>query len=101
MVTIQVIHGDKRVNDPFTTAILGALKHSEHLRKSGKPDLIEVKDGKKVLLHVLPQGDIEEILARPLKVGMIHRLAHDATSGDMSPRQKAAIRFARMIVGMK
>lgn len=106
MVTILTVPNKKA--DPVEVAILGALRHSSHLRAQGKADEILVKDGKKPIVIITPQGDIEEIIPGPFMVSMGARLHHDVLNGGkgtksspLTPRQANAVQFARLLVGMK
>lgn len=92
IVNIAVVKGD------VNKAVLIGLRQSMLRCMKGEPTTVritQVNDKGKTypILTILPQGDIEELMAPPLRVGMLDRVADDAING-----RRHAINFARAIM---
>lgn len=93
IVNIAVVKGD------VNKAVLIGLRQSMLRRMKGEPVKVIIGAPGKVvgktypILTILPQGDIEELMAPPLRVGMLDRVADDAING-----RRHAINFARAIM---
>lgn len=92
VVSIAVVKGD------VNKAVLIGLRQSMLRRMKGEPitvRIIQANDKGKTypILTILPQGDIEELIVPPMRVGMLDRVADAAING-----RRHAINFARAIM---